>query len=160
MIAGRVTIEDRLAIEDLYATYVSALDERRYDDWLDLFVEDCTYRLVSRENYDRGLALSLLSFESKGMLQDRIFGIRETLFHEPYYQRHLITNFIVTPDDGAFAVQANYVVIRTKSGQLSEVYNTGRSRDRLVSTPGGLRYAERVCVFDSELIPNSLIYPI
>ncbi len=160
MIAGRVTIEDRLAIEDLYATYVAALDERRYDDWLALFAEDCRYRLVSRENFDRGLELSLLAFESKGMLRDRIFGIRETLFHEPYYQRHLIANFLVTPDDGAFAVQANYLVIRTKSNQLSDVYNAGRSRDRIVSTPDGLRFTERVCVFDSELIPNSLIYPI
>jgi len=160
MIAGRITIEDRLAIEDLYAAYVTALDERRYDDWLALFTEDCSYRLVSRENYERGLELSLLAFESRGMLQDRIFGIRETLFHEPYYQRHLIANFIVTPDDGGFAVQANYLVIRTKSGQLSEVYNTGRSRDRIVPKPDGPRFAERVCVFDSELIPNSLIYPI
>jgi len=160
MIAGRLTIEDRLAIEDLYAAYVAALDERRYDDWLALFTEDCSYRLVSRENYERGLELSLLAFESKGMLQDRIFGIRETLFHEPYYQRHLIANFVFTPDDGAIAVQANYVVIRTKPAQPSEVYNTGRSRDRIVPTPDGFRFAERVCVFDSELILNSLIYPI
>ena len=160
MIAGRITIEDRLAIEDLYAAYVTALDERRYDDWLALFIEDCSYRLVSRENYERGLELSLLAFESRGMLQDRIFGIRETLFHEPYYQRHLIANFVMTPDDGAIAVQANYVVIRTKPAQPSEVYNTGRSRDRIVSTTDGFRFAERVCVFDSELILNSLIYPI
>jgi salicylate 5-hydroxylase small subunit len=160
MIAGRITIEDRLAIEDLYARYVAALDERRYDDWLDLFIDECRYRLVSRENDERGLALSLLAFESKGMLQDRIYGIRETLFHEPYYQRHLIVNFILTPGDGAIAVQANYLVIRTKSGQLSEVYNTGRCRDRIVATPDGFRFEERVCVFDSELIPNSLIYPI
>ncbi len=31
-----------------------------------------------------------LSFESKGMLKDRVYGIRETLFHDPYYQRHVV----------------------------------------------------------------------
>src|SRR5947209_14748556 len=27
---------------------------------------------------------------SKGMLKDRVYGIRETLFHDPYYQRHVV----------------------------------------------------------------------
>jgi salicylate 5-hydroxylase small subunit len=32
--------------------------------------------------------LATLSFESKGMLKDRVYGIKDTLFHDPYYQRH------------------------------------------------------------------------
>jgi salicylate 5-hydroxylase small subunit len=160
VIAGRVTIEDRLAIEDLYAAYATALDERRYDDWLALFVEDCTYRLVSRENFERGLALSLLSFESKGMLQDRVFGIRETLFHEPYYQRHIVSSFRMRAADDGYVVEANYLVSRTKAGELTEVYSTGRFRDRIVEIDGALRFAEKRAIYDSELIPNSLIYPI
>jgi salicylate 5-hydroxylase small subunit len=39
---------------------------------------------VPRENYDRSLPLATLSFESKGMLRDRVYAITETLFHEPY----------------------------------------------------------------------------
>jgi salicylate 5-hydroxylase small subunit len=30
----------------------------------------------------------------------------------------------------------------------------------VVVTPGGLRFAVKICVFDSELVPNSIIYPI
>jgi salicylate 5-hydroxylase small subunit len=40
------------------------------------------------------------------------------------------------------------------------VFNVGRYLDTVVRTPQGLRFAARVCVYDSELIPNSIIYPI
>ncbi len=154
-------MEDRLRIEDLYAAYAACLDDARFAEWPDFFTDDCTYRLVPRENYDRGLPLSTLSFESKGMLRDRVYAVTETLFHEPYYQRHLVSGFVVRANDGGgFRVQANYVVIRTKAGALSEVYNAGRYVDHIVDDGGALRFREKICVFDSELIPNSLIYPI
>jgi salicylate 5-hydroxylase small subunit len=62
-------------------------------------------------------------------------------------------------DDG-YVVEANYLVSRTKAGELTEVYSTGRFRDRIVEIDGALRFAEKRAIYDSELIPNSLIYPI
>ena len=159
--AAAVSVEDRLRIEDLYAAYAACLDDARFAEWPEFFTDDCVYRIVPRENYDRGLPLATLSFESKGMLRDRVYAVTETLFHEPYYQRHIISGLLVRADDaGGFRVQANYVVIRTKAGALSEVYNAGRYVDRIVDDGGTLRFREKLCVFDSELIPNSLIYPI
>jgi salicylate 5-hydroxylase small subunit len=159
--ATAVSVEDRLRIEDLYAAYAACLDDARFAEWPGFFTDDCVYRIIPRENYDRGLPLATLSFESKGMLRDRVYAVTETLFHEPYYQRHIISGFVVRAGDGGgFRVQANYVVIRTKAGALSEVYNTGRYVDRIVDERGALRFREKLCVFDSELIPNSLIYPL
>jgi salicylate 5-hydroxylase small subunit len=40
------------------------------------------------------------------------------------------------------------------------VYNVGRYIDEIVRTEGGLKFASRLCVYDSEMILNSLIYPI
>ena len=158
--AAAVSVEDRLRIEELYAEYAACLDDGRYDEWPDFFTEDCIYRIVPRENYDRGLPLATMSFESKGMLRDRVYAVTQTLFHEPYYQRHIVSGILVRPDDGGFRVQANYLVIRTKAGALSEIYNAGRYVDRIVADGERLRFREKICVFDSELIPNSLIYPI
>ena len=155
-----VSVEDRLRIEDLYARYAACLDDRRFESWPDFFTDDCTYRIVPRENYDRGLPLATLAFESKGMLRDRVYAVTETLFHEPYYTRHLVSGILVDVRDGGYDVRANYVVIRTKAGALSEVYNAGRYLDRIADDAGTLRFREKICVFDSELIPNSLIYPI
>jgi salicylate 5-hydroxylase small subunit len=160
MIATTISIEDRLRIEDLYARYVACLDDKRFEEWPEFFTEACIYRVVPRENYDRGLPLSTLAFESKGMLLDRVYCVTQTLFHEPYYQRHLVSSILAEPEDGGFRVRANYVVIRTKAGALSEVYNAGRYIDRIVDDAGTLRFREKLCIFDSELIPNSLIYPI
>jgi salicylate 5-hydroxylase small subunit len=155
-----IAVEDRLRIEELYARYAACLADGRFAEWPDFFTDDCTYRVVPRENYDRGLPLSTLSFESKGMLRDRVFAITETLFHEPYYQRHLVSGILAEAGDGGFRVRANYLVVRTKAGALSEVYSAGRYLDHVVDEDGTLRFREKLCIFDSELIPNSLIYPL
>jgi salicylate 5-hydroxylase small subunit len=161
MISERViAVEDRFRIIDLYAEYTKCLDSARFNDWPDFFTDDCTYRVVSRENYDRGLPLSLLSFESKRMLLDRVYGITETLFHEPYYQRHIVSVPGIELDGEGFRVEANYAVIRTKAGSTSELYNAGRYLDRIVDCNSRLLFAEKTCVYDSEIILNSLIYPI
>ncbi len=59
-------------------------------------------------------------------------------------------------------VQAAYAVFRTRVHEPSEVFNVGRDFDRVVRDPadGLLRFAEKRAVFDSENIPNSVIYPI
>jgi salicylate 5-hydroxylase small subunit len=151
----------RLEVEDLYARYAACLDHGDFKDWPEFFTEECVYKLIPRENHDRGLPLATLSFESKGMLRDRVFGISETLFHQPYYQRHLVSGVRITGEKGGQILSgANYLVIRTKKNQPSDVFNAGRYIDRLVRTNGSLLFASRLCVFDSELIPNSIIYPI
>ncbi|BDE05286.1 ring-hydroxylating dioxygenase subunit beta [Vulcanimicrobium alpinum] len=164
MIAGgerAVSAEERFAIEDLYAAYAHALDDGRYADWPEFFTDDCVYRIVARENYERGLPLAILSFESKGMLHDRVYGVTQTLFHEPYVMRHAIGSFLIARAGAdAYDVRANYVIVRTKANALSEVYNAGRYVDRVERAGGRLLFREKVCVFDSETIPNSLIYPI
>ena len=32
--------------------------------------------------------------------------------------------------------------------------------DRIVAVQQGLRFVDKLCIFDSELIPNSIIYPL
>ena len=56
--------------------------------------------------------------------------------------------------------EANYAVFRTRPGDASEVYNVGRYIDTIARTESGLRFRSRLCVYDSEMVLNSLIYPI
>lgn len=154
-------INDYYALVQLYANYSHALDSGEWDRWPELFVDDCTYKIMPRENHEQGLPLALLHLESKGMLKDRVYSVKETFFFDPHYQRHIVDNPLVRNTSGnVWEVEANYVVLKTKSNQLSEVYNTGRYFDRIRKTPQGLRFESRICMFDSELIPNSLIFPI
>ena len=152
---------DWYALVQLHADYAAIVDAADWDAWCELFTDDCSYRIVPRENHERGLPLATLSFESKGMLKDRAYAIRETLFHDPYYQRHVVgAPRVLRADAERIECESNYAVFRTKLSELTTVFNVGRYLDTVVRTPRGLRFAARVCVYDSELIPNSIIYPI
>ncbi len=149
------------AVIQLHADYAHALDQADWDAWCELFVDDAIYQVMPRENHDRGLPLATMAFESKGMLKDRAYAIAETLFHDPYYQRHVIgLPRILKHAPDRVECEANYAVFRTKHMQLSSVFNVGRYLDTIVATAGGLRFAKKICVYDSELIPNSIIYPL
>jgi len=153
--------EDWLALTQLYADYASVVDSGNWDAWPEFFTEDCIYRLQPRENHERGFPLATLAFTSKGMLKDRVYGIRETLFHDPYYQRHVVGTPVVRGiEPGRFRCEANYAVFRTKLSDATTVFNVGRYLDLVVATPEGLRFASRECIYDSEMIPNSIIYPV
>ena len=153
--------QDCFELNQLYANYASAVSSGEWELWPEFFTDDCIYRLQPRENYERGFPLATLSFESKGMLKDRVYGIRETLFHDPYYQRHVVGAPLVRKvEDGRITSEANYAVFRTKLNELSTVFNVGRYIDRVVRTPAGLKFESRLVVYDSEMIPNSIIYPI
>lgn len=153
--------EDWMALTQLYADYASAVDSGDWDLWPEFFTEQCSYRLTPRENHERGFPLATLSFTSRGMLKDRIYGIKETLFHDPYYQRHVVGTPVVRGSDGSgFRCEANYAVFRTKLSDATTVFNVGRYLDTVVRTVDGLKFASRECVYDSEMIPNSIIYPI
>src|SRR5665213_224461 len=128
----------------LYADYAYAVDSGDWNLWPEFFVDVCSYRLVPRENHERGFPLATLSFDSKGMLKDRVYGIRETLFHDPYYQRHVVgAPLIHKADKNRFESEANYAVFRTKLSQESTVFNVGRYIDVIVRTPEGLKFASR-----------------
>ena len=156
-----VDMQTWLGIQQLYADYASAVDSGQFDLWPEFFTEQCVYKLQPRENYERGFPLATLSLTSKGMLKDRVYGITETLYHDPYYQRHVVGAPMVRKiEEGRIYSEANYAVFRTKYDQESTVFNVGRYLDIIVQTPEGFKFAERLCVYDSEMIPNSIIYPI
>ena len=150
-----------LALQDLYADYAAALDARELQRWPGFFTEDCIYRLQSRENFDRGLPLATLAFESRAMLQDRVYGAAETIFHDPYVQRHIVgLPRLLARDGDTMRCEASYLVIRTKRDSLPEILSVGRYLDRVLPTPEGLRFSERLVIFDNDLIPNSIIDPL
>ena len=116
---------------------------------------------MSRENFDANLPLSTLSLKGKGMLKDRIYGVESTIFHAPYYQRHLISlPMIQEVSKDIFDVQVSYVVFRTKRDAMSEIYSVGKYIDQVTLKDQACLFSRKFCVFDNDIIPNSLIYPI
>ena len=95
------------------------------------------------------------------MMKDRVYGVTQTIYHVPYYTRHVMSPAqVLAYEGGLVRAQSHYAVFRTRPGDASEVYNVGRYIDEIVRTDAGLRFASRLCVYDSEMVLNSLIYPI
>jgi anthranilate 1,2-dioxygenase small subunit len=158
-ISDRTTL--RLEVEDLYHDYVECLDDGDLERWPDFFTEECLYQVIPRENYDRGLPLALMLCESRNMLRDRVEALRRSSVYAPRALRHLLSNVRVKAVEGdEIRVQANYAVLQTLSDEPTTVFNAGRYLDRVVREGSRLLFREKICVFDSVLVPGSLLWPI
>ncbi len=150
-----------LAIQMLFADYTSALDDDRLEDWPNFFVEDAVYKVIPRENYDNDLPLALMYCANRRMLLDRVAHIRETAMFQPRRHRHVSGDVRVTSvERKTVKVNSNYAVFETTHDVKTTVFNVGRYVDTLVIVEGELKFKERLCVFDSSLVPTSLVYPI
>lgn len=146
-------------LETLYAAYADAADND-LERWPMLFTDHCLYRVVSRENYELGLPLSTMSAESRGMLLDRVVAIARINVHKPRAMRHLYSALRVLDDsrDGT-RVASHFAIFESPHGGATSVFAAGRSFDVVVREDGALRFREKVCVYDGDLVSGSLIYP-
>ena len=149
-------------LERLYAEYAEKLDDGPLQEWPDLFCEDCLYQLMPRDNFDRDLPLAIMRCESRGMLQDRVRAVQETVMHEPRYLRHQITNICVREArDNSVDVTANYSVVEVLHDELPRILSTGKYIDTIAcQSDGGLLFKNKLCVYDSVLVPNTIVYPV
>jgi anthranilate 1,2-dioxygenase small subunit len=148
-------------IERLNSEYARILDNERFEEFPDLFVEDCLYRVVPRENHLLGLPIAVIHCESKGMIKDRVHAARESTMAEPRTLRHFITNLrIVEAGDEAIRAEANVLIVQTMINRMTEIVLSGFYLDRIVRRDGRFLFKERLCVYDSLLLPTSLIAPV
>lgn len=149
------------ALDRLTNDYVHALDAGELEDWPGFFTTDGVYKILPRENHENGHPIAVMYCEGRGMMQDRVAAIRETLLFAPRTLRHITGNTrILGIERGAIRAQTNYAVFESTRDRNTEVFNAGRYLDRVTVDDGALRYRERLCVYDSSWIPTSLIYPL
>ena len=150
----------REEIEDFYAEYSEVIDGGALERWPELFVEPCLYRIVSKENFDKGLPLSLMLCESLGMLKDRAHASKELNVYAPRAWRHSITQIRAREEGERISARANFVVLETLQDQHTRVLCAGRYLDTFVRTEAGLRLREKICIYDAALIPGSIVLPL
>jgi 3-phenylpropionate/cinnamic acid dioxygenase small subunit len=156
-----LSLEARFEVIDLYTAYAETINDGRLEAWPSFFTEDCSYQVKARENAERDLPLATIRAESRGMLEDRVVSIRKAMLYVPHYWLHMISGVRITAiGHDTIDVRANYCIIRTMQDRISELFQVGRYQDRLVRQDGRLLFREKLCIYDSLLIPNSLVYPI
>jgi salicylate 5-hydroxylase small subunit len=151
----------RTAIEDFYARYIIALDDLDLEAWPMFFEETCVYRVTTKENWDAGRPLSTIRCESRGMLKDRVVGLRQTMMYAPRYCRRFQSALQITNADGTtVSTRSNFLCVHTLVDEPSEVAFCGVAFDKISIATSEFKFIERICVLDTEMISNSLIYPL
>jgi anthranilate 1,2-dioxygenase small subunit len=149
---------DRPAIWDLLAEYGALIDTAKYDEWLDLFAEECRYQIVPRENFDRGLPAALVFCDSRAMLEDRIRALREANKYNIHTDRHVIGLPRIV--GGGLMVEAPFAVFQTDQEGETRLFATGLYRDRLEIVGQRLKIRDKLILLDTFAVPTLLATPL
>jgi anthranilate 1,2-dioxygenase small subunit len=151
----------RRQIEELNARYIRAIDDDRLEAWPELFTEKCLYRIITRENFDRGFTTPLMECASRGMLVDRVTGYRRVNIYEPQRYTHMLSGLMLEAIDAThIACRQNYLVVRTMvMGEMS-IFSAGLYLDRVVLSENGATFEERIVVQESRRVDTLLVIPL
>lgn len=151
----------RAQIEAFMADYVHCLDANRLESWPNFFTEDASYRVCTRENYDQGLPLSVMSCQGWGMLRDRITALRTANVFEPHVYCHVTGAFRILECNAEQArSESTLLVIRTMVDGAMSIFACGRSFDTFSISDQTLKIAERTVILDSRQIDTLLVIPL
>lgn len=156
-----ISLEMRARLADLYCAYDDALNDGDLERWPELFADECVYKVMPRENYEQGFPVAVIYCESRGMLVDRVVALRDTALYAPRIVRRITSAVCVRAiEPDGMRLTADFALFQTMVDRPSELFLCGKYRDRVVDNAGELRFAERLCIYDSTIIPTSLVYPV
>lgn len=137
-----------------------AIDNFDCESWADGFTEDCRYRMIPRENYDRGLPLCLIDDDRAGLLQ-RVKLITELWQFEPFRETRQLSNVVVnSPSENIASAKATMAVYRTTSEGESSLHMVARIEDNLVNLgETGWKIKERLVILESFKVHNNIVLP-
>lgn len=148
-------------VERLIADYVNTIDEERYRDLPDFFIEEGLYQVISKENFQRKRPFGLIYCDSRAMLRDRIMSMHKANIYEPHVYRHVTGRSTVTQGaDGALEAKTSYIVARIMHDGRQELFSTGVYHDRIVEIDGALQFAHKIVVTDSSRVDALLVIPL
>lgn len=151
----------RRRVEDLHTRYIRVIDDDRIEEWPNLFTGECLYKIVTRENFEQGLPLAVMECRSRGMLMDRVTGLRKINVYEPQRYSHQVSGLEIEQiDENTAACRSNYLVIRTVGDGTMTLFSAGIYLDRVVVRDGCPFFAERIVVQDSRRIETLLAIPL
>jgi 3-phenylpropionate/cinnamic acid dioxygenase small subunit len=142
------------------------LDDRLFDQWLDLFTEDCRYWMPVRQttmrsaNELRGDDELPLFDDDKKFLTARVYRLTRTpLAHAekpPSRTRHFVSNVsVVERENGVLDIISNILVYQSRLERTESTF-VGCRQDTLRPVDDSWRIAVRKIILDQTLIPRTL----
>ena len=150
-------------VSELLYREAALLDERRWDDWLALFTEDCEYWIPAWKNEheltcDPSREVSLIYFNRRARLEERVSRIRsgQSAASMPLPRtQHVVTNVVVADVAAdAVAVRANWQVHAYRHQATETLY--GSYEYRLARSGDGWRIRRKKIVLVNDVINTVL----
>ena len=157
-----IELETERLIQHLHNRYIRVIDDDQLELWPELFLPDGDYVVTTRENHDRGFPLALMSCKGRGMMHDRISGLRKINVYEPHRYSHQISGLEISEaDNGTFSCVANFLVVRTMQSGTSMLFASGQYQDIVRRDDDGqVRFASRKVITDSRQTDTLLVIPL
>jgi 3-phenylpropionate/cinnamic acid dioxygenase small subunit len=152
-------------IELLYTMYAEALDDGDIARWPGFFAEASPlYRITTRENLERGMELCFVLCDGQAMLRDRAIALRKTVMHRRRIQRRIMSGVRLLSFDGldnaGVQARATFAVFEAIGDEPSKLLACGRSTDVIIRQGSELKFKDRLCVVDSTVMPDSIVFPL
>jgi 3-phenylpropionate/cinnamic acid dioxygenase small subunit len=134
----------------LNAVYARAIDNEQFEQWPELFHDDCLYKVTTADNVARGMEGGVMYADSRAMLQDRVSALRKANIYERQRYRHIVGLPVVLGEtDGVAETETPFLIVRIMRDGTMDVFATGCYRDRIKPDAAGeLRFVERIAVCD------------
>jgi anthranilate 1,2-dioxygenase small subunit len=156
-----MTLSVREAAIELLFDYAERIDEDRLEEWLELFTEDASYRVLPRENQELNLPVSLILCTNKAMIRDRVVALRTANEYNLHYDRHLVTNIRARETgDTTISISANFSVMQTNLEGETRLFSVGRYAANARQEQGRLLLSEMLVVIDTFAVPTLLATPL
>ena len=156
-----IDVAERLMLGELLARHGQLIDSGDLRAWIAVFAAECSYRIVPRDNYDRGFAVTLLQCDNRAQLQDRVVALLEANKYNVHTDRHVIGVPIVTGrKDGVIALEASFLVLQADAEGVGSMFAFGRYLDEVVSEGGQMRFRSKIAIVDNFEIPRAISTPI
>ena len=134
----------------LNAAYARAIDNEQFEQWPELFHDDCLYKVTTADNVAQGLEGGVMYADSRAMLQDRVSALRKANIYERQRYRHIVGLPVVLGEkDGIAEAETPFLIVRIMRDGVMDVFATGCYRDKVKADAAGeLRFVERIAVCD------------
>ncbi|MEU7766711.1 3-phenylpropionate/cinnamic acid dioxygenase subunit beta [Nocardia sp. NPDC049190] len=154
---GAIDLATRIEIQDFYYHEAELLDDRRWEEWVDLFAPEIEYTApirVTRKSPAPDIIDELGHFDdNKASLELRAKRLRTDVAwaeDPPSHTRRLITNVRVRPgdEDGALAVRTNFLLYRSRGDMGAFDLIVGERQDVLRRAGDSWLIAKRRIIID------------
>jgi len=173
-----VQTEIAYQIEKFLYQEARMLDERRFNEWLDVFADDVRYWMPVRANRYPKSSKAIQIMDPDRYVEDDVAKENEMAFFDetkktlsgrvarletgmawaedpPSKTRHLVSNILVEPGEteSEYSVYSNFIVYRNRAEVESEYY-PGSRQDTLRRVNGSFKIARRKIVLDFNVLLN------